>query len=156
EDVVLGVRPAGQSDREHQAPSEAWETFKREAADLADMIRLLIPLMSDLPVAAGAPMSAGSHSVRPGTAFIMMWMDPARPDLTDVSDTIKRCFKAFDIDAVRSDDIQHEDLITKRILDQIRSAEFLFAALTGERPSVYYEVAYAHALGRRVILFRRK
>ena len=154
EGMVLGVQPAREYERKVIPPGakeifDTWVQSLKNRLDLADPQPAETP---DVALTAPKPIAAG---YRPGTAFIMMWMSKDEPELTDVSDTIKTCFSKFGIDAVRSDDIEHEDIITQRILDQIKTAEFLFADLTGERPSVYYEVGFAHALGRRVILFRK-
>jgi nucleoside 2-deoxyribosyltransferase len=85
----------------------------------------------------------------------MMWMDKSQPELVDVSDAVKQVFAQFDVHAIRADDVEHEGLITSRILSEITTAEFCFADLSGARPNVYYEVGYAHALARRVILYRK-
>jgi len=89
------------------------------------------------------------------TAFILMWMSKTRPELVDVHVMVKEVFAEFRIDALRADEIQHQDSITDVILKKIQRSEYLFADLTGARPNVYYEVGYAHALGKRPFLFRR-
>jgi hypothetical protein len=155
EDIVLGVRPGGETDERRLDPAKARERFEVWGDWLYGRLELMDPRLaegSEVTLTATKPIAAG---YRPGTAFVMMWMAKDKPELVDVSNTVKRCFAEFGITAVRSDDIEHEDVITQRILDEIKTAEFLFADLTGERPSVYYEAGYAHALGRRVILFRK-
>lgn len=155
EGTVLGVQPAGQSDDEACAPEDAGRIFTDWKKKVLGILELVAAsrVLTGPEGTATAPSSAARY--RPNTAFIMMWMDASRPELQDVSDAVKEVFAQFDIRAVRADDIEHEDLITQRILNEIGTAEFLFADLTGERPSVYYEVGYAHALGRRVILVRK-
>jgi len=159
EDAVLGVRSAGENSDKKLHPEDAKYYFIKSCNSLQSRLALINPQAQEAP-ALEMPFVLRDRTIaagyRPGTAFIMMWMSKDKPELTDVNNTVKRCFKDFGIDAVRSDEIEHEDVITQRILDEIKTAEFLFADLSGERPSVYYEVGYAHALGRRVILFRKK
>ena len=154
EGSVLGVRPAEQSENDGLSPAQARREFDEQLSIIGAVLKLVEASPDRGVESAGVP-STESHKYRAGTAFIMMWMNPKNPGLTDVMDTVKDVFKSFGIRAVRADDIEHEGQITERILNEVRTAEFLFADLTGMRPNVYYETGYAHALGKRVILFRK-
>ncbi len=92
---------------------------------------------------------------KPDTAFVLMAIDPKKPELEDVYQTIKGVFRDFKINAYRSTDVEHQDRITDLALQEITTCEFLIADLTYERPNVYYEVGYAHALKKKPILYRR-
>ncbi|MGH7114955.1 MAG: hypothetical protein ACREE9_10725 [Stellaceae bacterium] len=153
EGTVLGVEPASQSDDHSSTPEMAGETFAHWKGKITAILDL-VAASPELGTVEGRT-AVETARYRPGTAFIMMWMDRAQPALTDVSDAVKDVFAQFDIHAVRADDIEHEGLITPRILSEIKTAEFCIADLTGGRPNVYYEVGYAHALLRRVILYRK-
>lgn len=156
EDRILGVRPATQSDDEPLAPLEADVVFHDKTSAILRILTLVEASADLSPPGAAAPASSvDAPRYRPGTAFVMMWMDPAQPELVDICDAVKDTFRSFGVNAVRADDIEHDGQITQRVLNELRTSEFLFADLTGSRPNVYYEVGFAHALGRRVLLYRK-
>jgi hypothetical protein len=148
EGVVLGVDPPTQHEEMAATPEAAIRMFDKAILAVRDLIDLLSP-------AEATPSAAGTATYRPNTAFIMMALDKSRPELEDVKNAIKDVFRDFDVSAVTADEIEHDDAITDRILNEIETSEFLIADLTGERPNVYYEVGHAHARNKRVMLFRR-
>jgi len=93
--------------------------------------------------------------IKKDTAFVLMAMDPSIYELVDVYNTIKDVCASFGIKACRADEIEHQDRITDLILSEIELCEFLIADLSYERPNVYYEIGYAHALEKRPILYRK-
>lgn len=154
EGLVLGFQPASQQERSPLKPIEAWSRFNKSNALLYRILQVCDTEGSDVGMTRHEQQGASKY--RQNTAFIMMWMDTAESALEDVRDAVQEVFNEFDIRAVRADDIEHDGMITQRVLEEIRTSEFLFADLTGTRPNVYYEVGYAHALGKRVILFRKR
>lgn len=155
EGTVLGVTPSGQSEDECSPPSDARKAFFECVERLEGITQLLKITPANIPDGLPAKNPNLSQSYRPNTAFIMMPIDNGDPENEDVYAAYKECFSKFGVKAVRADEIEHEDVITKRIIEEIRTSEFLVGDLTNERPSVYYEIGYAHSLGRRVILYRK-
>jgi hypothetical protein len=154
EGEVLGFRQSSQEERSPLTPDKSCSQFSKSLIGLERILQICDDSSGNPSPDQHRQTSANRY--RPNTAFIMMWMDKEDPSLDDVLDSIKEAFGEFGIKALRADDIEHEEVITQRVIEEIRTSEFLFADLTGTRPNVYYEVGFAHALGKRVILFRKK
>ena len=155
EGTVLGVNPPGQSEDECSSPADARKAFFECVEQLEGITQLLKITPANMPDGLPAKNPNLSQSYRPNTAFIMMLIDNNNPENEDVYGAYKECFSKFGVKAVRADELEHDDVITKRIIEEIQTSEFLVGDLTNERPSVYYEIGYAHSLGRRVILYRK-
>lgn len=156
EGTVLGVSPPGQSEDECSSPADARKSFFECVEELEGIAQLLKITPANIPNGLPSRNPNLSQSYRPNTAFIMMPIGNTGSQNEDVYEAYKECFSRFDVKAVRADEIEHEDIITKRIIDEIQTSEFLIGDLTNERPSVYYEIGYAHSLGRRVLLYRKE
>ncbi len=150
EGMVLGVDPPTHEETSLPTFSAAADYFDRAADKTLDIVDLL---MANEGTDLATP---GTANYEPNTAFIMMAIDSNKPELEDIKFAIEDVFKDFGIDAKAVNDMQHEEAITERILSEIQTREFLIADLTFERPNVYYEIGYAHALNKRVILVRKK
>jgi len=155
EDRFHGVMPASQDEIDSD-PDSSENRFFKGVENIREKLDLIAPSPENIASAIVASQVASVRKYRPNTAFIMMHIDEANGELEDVKNTIKDVFKEFGITAVRSDEIEHSDVATQRILNEIATSEFSIVDLTGERPSVYYELGYAHALDKRPILYRKK
>ncbi len=103
-----------------------------------------------------APSEVAKPEIKRNMAFVLMAMDPDNAELEDIYHAIKDVCVSFDIKAYTAGEIEHQDRITDRILYEIKTCEFLIADVTHERPNVYYEIGYAHAINKRPILYRKR
>lgn len=88
EDLVLGVRPASDSQFPVK-PLKAKTISTGSMESLKQRLELADPSSAVAPDANPTPAKPTAAGIRPGTAFIMMWITEDRPGLTDVSNTVK-------------------------------------------------------------------
>jgi len=108
--------------------------------------------ISDLETALVNSNATLSSEIQDNYVFIVMAMIDEDPQLIDVLNTIKRTCKELGKVAERVDDYIHKNEITDKMLGSIKTAEYVIADLTHSRPNVYYELGYAHAYGKNVVL----
>jgi hypothetical protein len=86
--------------------------------------------------------------------FVLM---PFSSDFDDVYELgIKAACSEAGAYCERVDEQIFEESILERVYNQISKADLLIADMTARNPNVFYEVGYAHALGKRVFLLTQK
>lgn len=80
------------------------------------------------------------------------------PLLEDTYSTVKRATKNLKkgLRCERVDDINDDFIINEKIYECIKKSRLIIVDLTGNRPNVYYELGYARALGKQIILIAKE
>jgi hypothetical protein len=86
--------------------------------------------------------------------FVLMPFDKKFDDVYKFG--IKEACKGAGAYSERLDEQIFAESMLDRIYVQINKADLLIADMTGRNPNVFYEVGYAHALGKRVILLTQE
>ena len=87
-------------------------------------------------------MSRNCFVVMPfAPAFTPLWTDVIRPAIVSAGHGV-----------VRADDLFRSGTIISSVCDLIRAADYIVADLTGRNANVFYELGFAHALGKPAVL----
>ena len=85
--------------------------------------------------------------------FVLMPFDKAFDDVYKLG--IRAACERAGAYCERVDEQHFKELILQRIYNQIAKADLIVADMSGRNPNVFYEVGYAHALDKEVVLLTR-
>lgn len=88
------------------------------------------------------------------TAFVVMQFDGAFDEL--YKHVIKEVCEEFEVSTLRADETVGPGVIMEDIVRDIEAARLVVADITPANPNVYFEVGYARALKKPVILLAQK
>lgn len=83
-------------------------------------------------------------------AFVIMQFSNQYDDL--YNEVIRPTCESFGYEVIRADDMYTSNLIIQDITHSINEASLVIADVTPDNPNVYYEVGYAHGIGKQTIL----
>lgn len=86
--------------------------------------------------------------------FVLMSFNPQNPSLLDYYQGMKRAVAAYDasLKCINLDEIGGSFKISDTALTKIRQSRLAIVDLTENRPSVYYELGFAHGIGQQCII----
>jgi hypothetical protein len=98
-------------------------------------------------------LSSGRADLDPKLVFALIPFHESFEDAWELG--IRRTVEKLSLVCKRALDIQHNRSIMEVVCESIRSARLVIADMTDNNPNVFYELGYAHALHKPVILITR-
>lgn len=98
------------------------------------------------------PITIKNFQVQRRAPKVFVLMQFSSPYNEIHQEVIKKVCEEFKVEAVRADDTYGPGIIIADVVKQINEATFIIAEITPANPNVYYELGYAHALRKPVIL----
>jgi Restriction endonuclease/Nucleoside 2-deoxyribosyltransferase len=160
--VVSTLKASGQVDR---GVIVAYRGFTQDASLVAQSVGVELLTLDDLkqqirgpaperPLVRRSPAATAQAEHQAIRRFFVVM--PFAPELDDVyhlgiRDTVKNLGGACE----RADEIQYTGGVLEKIYDSIRSADAVIAEVSMPNPNVFYEIGFAHALGKPVVLLTR-
>lgn len=117
------------------AVAEDYETLNSLSADMSDYAKEVVGLVERM--------------VTPRNVFTIMSL---KKEFRDVYASCKEVCREFKFEAERTDESASLERIVPRIETGIRKSAFVIADVSELSPNVFYEVGYAKALGKDVIV----
>lgn len=90
---------------------------------------------------------------RPQVFIVMQFSSPYNEVYSHV---IKDVCDEFRMEAVRADELYGPGIIVQDVISRIERSQFVIADITPPNPNVYFEVGYALALGKPIILLAQQ
>ncbi len=116
--------------------------------------QVLDQVIDDQDEYARSVLTLAAKLVTPDEAFVVMSFEEGE-DLEDLYDSYQTVAKEFGFSCHRIDDMSNVENIIPEIFRSIRRCAFVFADVTGNKPNVFYELGYARALKKPVIVTAR-
>jgi hypothetical protein len=94
-----------------------------------------------------------TDALRPKAFIVMQFSSPYNEVYSHV---IKTVCQDLSVDAIRADEIYGPGIIIKDVIDRISESQVIIADISSENPNVYFEVGYALAMRKPIILLAQR
>lgn len=127
--------------------------LRETVSTVAEDYETLNSLTDDISDYAKEVVSLAERLVAPRDVFVIMSF---KREFLDVFASCKEICREFKLEAERTDESTSLERITPRIEKGIRGSAFVIADVSELSPNVFYEIGYARALGKDVVVTAKK